>query len=253
MRFHRTFLEDLDPRTKLLALFLLSVQILFTMDYPVLVAYGCIAFLAFGLSPISFRTATKQLRRILWFALFITFINAATVSGVVLFEFMGVYVTKEGVLDGLTLSARLGMVLLFSFVFARTTRVADIVDSIEEVLSPFRSRLGSFMSVFGLTLNFVPLLIQSAQRIKAAQRARGSDIDSSFIGQVRFASQAALPLFVSAFRSSQHLADAMDARCYSPVARRTPIRVRKMGVADWMTLLLLVSLPLLVMLLTRIH
>ncbi|MDL1894206.1 hypothetical protein FBQ87_15170, partial [Sphingobacteriales bacterium CHB3] len=129
MRFHRTFLEDLDPRTKLLALFLLSVQILFTMDYPVLVAYGCIAFLAFGLSPISFRTATKQLRRILWFALFITFINAATVSGVVLFEFMGVYVTKEGVLDGLTLSARLGMVLLFSFVFARTTRVADIVDS----------------------------------------------------------------------------------------------------------------------------
>ncbi|MBX2989932.1 MAG: energy-coupling factor transporter transmembrane protein EcfT [Bacteroidetes bacterium] len=253
MQFHRRFLENLDAKTKLLALFLLSAQILFTTDYRMLAAYGCITFLALGLSPISFRTAAKQLRKILWFVLFITCINAVTVSGIVLYEFAGVYLTKEGVLDGLALSARLGIVLLLSFVFTRTTRVADIVDSIEEFLSPFQSRLGSFISVFGLTMNFVPLLIQSAQRIKAAQRARGADVDSSFTSQVRFASEAALPLFVAAFRASQHLADAMDARCYDPAARRTSIRIRKMGLADWMTLLFLLCLPLLVMLLTRIQ
>lgn len=232
-----TFLNQLDPRTKIAGLIVFGILIFLGNSWWILLATACVVFGGIIASPISLREAFRQIRRVLWFSLFIITVNALTLSGDVLWMFKGIYVTEEGLVQGLVLSAKLSLLLLLSFLFARTTGVAQIVDAAETALSPFRKHFGGIISTVSITLNFIPVLVQSAQRIKAAQIARGADIDSTFFGQIRFASAAALPLFVNAFRSAQHLADAMDARCYDATVGRTPFTRQTLKVWDWVVIL----------------
>jgi energy-coupling factor transporter transmembrane protein EcfT len=109
-----------------------------------------------------------------------------------------------------------------------------MIDGIEEALRPLRRHLGPLMQVLTLALNFVPLLLQSAQQIKKAQVARGADIERSLLLQIRFAMAAAVPLFAMAFRSSEQLALAMESRCYDPHAERTHYGQLKFRATDWL-------------------
>ncbi len=237
-----TFLQLLDPRTKFFALILVGAQTFFLRSPWIIVFTAIVVVIGVVLSPITIRMLVKQIPRVFWFVLFITIVNTFTVSGKVLFEYGEMYGTYEGLREGLLLSARIVLLLLLSYLFVQTTSITEMLDGTEAMLSPFRRRIGTGTLLLSLTLNFVPLIIQSAQRIKAAQIARGADVDSSFLRQVRFASAAALPLFVSAFRSSQHLAEAMEARCYDATANRTPFSKLKMNVHDRATLLFLLIL-----------
>ena len=117
-----------------------------------------------------------------------------------------------------------------------------MIDAIEALLAPLRRNAGPVILTLTITLNFIPLLIRTAQDIKLAHIARGADVDSSFIKQVRFAASAAVPLFVSAFRSSQHLAEAMEARGYDPARERTEWQSLRMTQRDWLVLVLLCGL-----------
>lgn len=244
-----TYLQLIDPRTKFSALVLLGVQCLFLQSSWTIFATAITVATAIIVSPITIRMLLKQAKRVIWFVLFTLLINTFTIDGQVLFEIWGMYGTSEGLLQGVFLSTRIVLLLLLSYVFVRTTRMEEMLDGVEAVFSPFGKRFSSLLVMLSLTINFVPLLIQSAQRIKGAQMARGADVDSSFFRQVTFASAAVLPLFVSAFRTSQHLAEAMDARCYSAVSERTPFNRLKMNSRDW---ILLSALFLIFIVLTRL-
>jgi energy-coupling factor transport system permease protein len=217
----KTFAQSLDPRTKLFTLVVLAAQTLLLESHWAIIASAFFALVGIVLSPISLRSAVQQARKVLWFVLFITITNTLARSGEVIFNIWGMYGTYEGLVDGLQLSARIVLVLFLSYLFGQTTSTTELLDGVETTLAYFRKQTGSSVALLSLTLNFVPLLIRSAHRIKKAQIARGADVDSSLLAQLRFASSAAVPLFVSAFRASQHLAEAMEVRGYNAAWHRT--------------------------------
>ncbi len=249
MHARRSYIELLDPRVKLVALFLLSVQLLFVPTLQAIMGAALVVAAATVVSPISFRTLFGKMLRVTWFVAFVTILNTFTLSGDVFVEMLGYYGTVEGLTQGLMLSARLVLLLFCSFLFMQTTRTAEMLDAIESLLSPFRRMLGPIIVVVGLTVNFVPMLVQSAQQIKRAQLARGADADANFIRQIRFALSAALPLFVSALRTSHHLAEAMEARGYDPRIERTCYGVLRMNGRDWITFVIILGEIALVLLL----
>jgi energy-coupling factor transport system permease protein len=234
-----TVLQRLDPRTKFLALVLLAFQILFFERGEALGAAAAIVLIATLLSPIRLPFLFGKMLRVGWFVAFIVLLNAFTSSGSVFIAVWGLYGTIEGLHEGLLLSARIVVLLFLSLLFAHSTHIADLMDALESVPAAVRRRLGRAIVAAGLTLNFVPQLIQSAQTIKRAQLARGADVDTGLFPQIRFAFSAALPLFVAAFRSSHHLAEAMEARAYDPSVERTAFRILKMHARDWAVLLVL--------------
>ncbi|MEK9137229.1 MAG: energy-coupling factor transporter transmembrane component T [Bacteroidota bacterium] len=217
----QSFLERLDPRVKFFALVLLGTQVFVFNSVSALSLAGTVLLFAIPASRISTMFLLKRLSSISFFTLVIIALNTFTVSGDVLFEFMDMYATREGLLLGVELSARLALLLVAATVFIRTTPIPSMIDGIEAALHPLRRQLGPLMQVLTLALNFVPLLMQSAHQIKKAQVARGADIERSMLLQVRFAVAAAVPLFAMAFRSSEQLALAMESRCYDPHAERT--------------------------------
>ncbi|MER3523478.1 MAG: hypothetical protein C4326_05260 [Ignavibacteria bacterium] len=236
-----TFLQQLDPRTKLVALLLLGFQLLIITNIVAVASAAFVLALALVLSPVSVRALLVQTVRIVWFILFITCLNTFTTSGKVIVDVLGVYGTLEGLQEGLVLSARLVLLLFASFLFAQTTRTVELLDAIESLRVRNKRWWSQVVTVMGLTVNVVPLLIQCAQQIKQAQLARGADADSGWIGKVRFAASAALPLFVSALRASQHLAQAMEARAFDPSAPRTPYRTLLMASRDRSVLVVVVA------------
>ena len=70
--------------------------------------------------------------------------------------------------------------------------------------------------VLGLSLSFFPLLIQEANEITIAQRARGVTFKKQWWKRMTGLLAMVVPLFVNSLRRSLEVAQAMEARGYRP-------------------------------------
>lgn len=232
------FVERLDPRVKFIALMLLAIQAFAFASAVSLFAAAAILAIASVSARIPLLIVSRRLRSVSVFLILIFGLNLFSMSGDVIFEFAGMYATREGLRQGAMLSSRILLLLIAATVFVQTTPVVAMIDGIEVTLGPLRKRFGAIIQVLTIALNFVPLLMRSAQQIKNAQIARGAEPDKNLARQFRFALSATVPLFVMTLRSSDHLALAMDARCYDPLAERSHLARLRMNSRDWLTLAL---------------
>ena len=87
--------------------------------------------------------------------------------------------------------------------------------------------------MMSLALRFVPTLLEETDKIMAAQKARGADMDSgSLIKRVKALVPVLIPLFVSAFRRAYEIATAMECRCYRGGSGRTKMKSINMSGRD---------------------
>jgi len=214
-------LASLDPRAKLFIVVLFALQILMFDSAEALGACLIIILVkaaAAGISPV--RLALHA-RKVFWFVLFIVGINMLTKSGVVLFRVGDLFGTWEGLIVGIRLSIKVILLYWSALIFVYSTPPERIVAGIETLLFPIRKYSGPLQTVLTITLNFVPSLIQIAQHIRLSYLARGFDIESGLVQRLRYIAAAEMPLFRSAWRMSEHLALAMEARCYDTSQDRT--------------------------------
>ena len=119
-----------------------------------------------------------------------------------------------------------------------TTTPNQLTDGLERLFSPLkvlRVPVHEIAMMMSIALRFIPILIEETNRIMKAQTSRGADFESGNLFQrLRNMLPLILPLFVSAVRRANDLAQAMDARCYHGGKGRTklhPLRYRK---RDWL-------------------
>ncbi len=228
-----SIIRHFDPRAKFLVTVLLATQITVFGSIQILgvcLVIILVAALGSGMSPL---ILALQTRRVLWFILFIIATNTFTQDGTVLFETNGFVGTLEGLVTGLVLSTKLVLLLWCALVFVHSTPPEAIIEGIEASLSPLRKRLGPLIMLITITCNFIPSLIQLAQRIRLGYLARGIDIETGWVRRLKYLSAAQVPLFRRAFRMSDQLALAMEARCYVPSRPRTMYTTVKFRMRDW--------------------
>ena len=84
-----------------------------------------------------------------------------------------------------------------------------------------------------IALRFIPTLIEETDKIMAAQKARGADMETgSIIKRAKALVPILIPLFVSSFRRAEELALAMECRCYHGGEGRTRMKQLKMHLVD---------------------
>jgi energy-coupling factor transport system permease protein len=233
-------LEQIDPRVKFLCLGSFAVQILFFDAALSLAPVTVIVIAALLTIPLPVSLLMKRLRSVSVFIVFAIGMNMFTMNGKVLFTVFGMYATQEGLFQGMILSGRVVLLMLVATIFVGTTPLISIIDGIETTLRPVRQRLGGLIQVLVIALNFVPLLMQAARNIKNAQILNGAESDGNVVRQLRYAAQAVVPLFATGLRSSEHLALAMDSRCYDPRIARSLYRTLSLSMKD-VVMLVLVS------------
>jgi len=171
----------------------------------------------------------RRIRSGLVFFAVIIVVNALTRNGRVIFDIGGLYVTAEGVIEGMGQALRLIMMLWGGFLLVSSTRLEEFLDAGEMWT---RQKGRPLLSAGTIAICYMPVLIESAKRISIARRARGeSDLPGLFSGIAR-AGKSALPLFASALRNADSLAEAMESRCYDPRLPRSRFRLTTVSWPD---------------------
>lgn len=139
-------------------------------------------------------------------------------------EFLIFTPSVEGALRGLKICYNIVVAVILASVVTSTTTPIEMTKGLERLISPLRI-IGvpakDVATILGISLQFVPIFIEEADRIKKAQMARGASFDGgSLLERARAVLPLVVPVFVAAFRRADELSTAMEARCYMSEKRR---------------------------------
>ena len=184
----------------------------------------------------------KGLKPLAFIIIFTAILNLFyTKGGSELFTFWVLTVTTEGVKTALFMVLRIMMLISGTFLLTYTTTPMSLTDGLELLLNPLKKLhvpVHEFSMMMSIALRFIPTLIEEADKISNAQKARGADFET---GKLTERAKALLPLlvplFVSAFRRADELAIAMESRCYHGGEGRTRMAKLKMSVSDVLTII----------------
>ena len=206
----RGCLHELDPRTKLLFLLMFIISV-FISSNPIILGLTAVVLLSvIAVSRVPLSYIFKGLRFVFTIIVFTTLLN--------------VFLLKGSWASTLRSLYRMVAVVLASNMLTLTTRPRDISWGVEKSLS-FLSPLGvpvhDIATIVSLAFRFIPILTDEAKRIMDAQKSRGAHLgEGNLREKARGIMPVIIPLFISAFRRSDELSDAMDSRLYG-TGRRT--------------------------------
>lgn len=237
---HRT-----DARIKILILIEYIVLVLAAKSLLAVVISVCFALFTVLCSKIKFSVLLKSVRPLVFVLVFTGVINIffATSDSTPLFELGFIKIYTEGIVKAIHMIVRLLLLVLGSGVLLSfTTQPLELTDAIERLLSPLKAikvPVHEFAMMMSIALRFIPTLIDETNKIISAQKARGADFETgSIISRAKALLPVLIPLFVSAFRRAEELADAMECRCYRGGKGRTRLKVSRTTASDWVFLAL---------------
>ena len=227
----------LDPRLKLVMVILYIVTIFFVVDYAM---YGALFLFVLAVSLIAkvpLSVLLRTVRTIVILVLITAVINLFFTQGEELWvSWKFIHIYKEGVERAIKLALRLILLMLFPSLLTLTTTPMELTDAIESLLSPLKLikvPVHAIALIMSIALRMIPILMEETNKIILAQKARGADFDTGgILKKAKAMIPVLVPLFVGAFRRADELALAMDARCYSSVAKRTKYKVMRFALRD---------------------
>lgn len=232
-------IHRLDPRTKIL---ITSGYVVVLFLVPSFAGMGLfvlllLSLMAIGQIPVGY--ALRGLRPLVILLLLTAFLNTFFASGESspeLFRLGPLIATQGGLRTGLFVSLRLILLVVATSLLTFTTSPVELTDGLERLLRPFR-RLGvpahELAMMMTIALRFIPTLLEETEKIIKAQMARGADFDrGGLLTRARAFVPVLVPLMVSAFRRSEELALAMEARCYRGGDGRTRMKELRWRTAD---------------------
>lgn len=220
-------LHRLDPRVKIFLLLFVLAAVFFYASLTHYIVYTVCLLALTGAGRVPLRLLLSSVRPILPIVIFTFLVHVFTMEGTAIFSVAGFSVTAEGIQHGIFISYRLMLLLMYSSLLTFTTPPLLLTDAMEWILSPFR-RVGvpahELAMMMTIALRFVPTLLEEAEKIMLAQRARGVDFSGSIWQRIKSFIPILVPLFISSFRRADALALAMEARCYTGGEGRTRTR-----------------------------
>ncbi|MBO5786603.1 MAG: energy-coupling factor transporter transmembrane protein EcfT [Clostridia bacterium] len=235
---HRT-----DPRIKMLILIEYLVLVLVAKSE--LAALISLAFTAFliAVSGVRLRVLIKSVKPLIFVLAFTAIINLffTVGEGEPLIEWSFITVYSSGVRNAVMMLLRLlSLVLGTSVLISFTTSPLELTDAIEALLSPLKKikvPVHEFAMMMSIALRFIPTLIEETNKIISAQKARCADFESGkLLERIKALIPILIPLFVSAVRRAEELADAMECRCYNGGEGRTKLKAMKSRPTDYVFL-----------------
>lgn len=220
-----SLLHQLDPRTKMVGVFLLMSS-LFLVNNPIsfVVSTSFIIFILL-LSQVPLSYYLKGLKPLIIIIIFTALIQLFLTPGEVIWSWYFLHLTREGIHIAFFMCSRLILLVLITSVLTLTTTPIALTDAIETLLNPFR-RIGvpahELAMMMSIALRFIPTLMEETNKIIKAQTARGVDFQNgSILDRARALLPVLVPLFVNSLKRADELALAMEARCYRGGQGRT--------------------------------
>lgn len=241
-------IHRLDPRVKIV-LSILYIVIVFLCSNMISMALLLLSAIALVLlSRIPMRIVLKSIKPIVFIIAFTGLINIfwTTGEGAPLVDIGFITIYKEGIVNATFLIIRIVMLIIgSSILLTYTTTPISLTDGIERLLSPLK-KIGmpvhDFAMIMTIALRFIPTLMDEADKIMSAQKARGADFtNGNLIQKAKALIPILIPLFSSSIRHALDLATAMECRCYKGGEGRTRMKILKCKASDFVALFLVIG------------
>jgi energy-coupling factor transport system permease protein len=224
-----TWLHRRDPRVKLLALlglFVVALVINSPLRFLLLIA-SLVLFLTLGGA---LRNLGKMMPLLLLLFLSSSVLWTLFTRGErILYRWGGLQISAEGLVHGISMGLRLDTLVMAGLLFLSTTSIEEFTWSL--------SRLGvPFPIAFALSTAFrlVPTFLGTGATVVEAQKSRGLDLEGGHvIARVRKHIPLLIPIFVSAMRSADLLAMALESKGFGAHRRRTFYLESRLRPADY--------------------
>ncbi len=218
-------IHDLDPRTKIVYTFVYIIILFFANNY---VGYALgVAFLGFliAMSNIPLKFVFKSVKAILIIILITVILNVFVTPGNVLLRIGALKVTDAGLINAAFMAIRLTLLIIGTSLMTLTTSPIALTDGMEycmKVIPGVRSYAHELSMMMTIALRFIPTLMEEADKIMKAQKARGADFETGgILKKAKNIVPILVPLFIGSFKRADELAMAMEARCYRGGNNRT--------------------------------
>lgn len=235
-------IHHLDPRTKIIALFIVIIAIFIPSSWWCYLFLGVILLITVLMSGLKLSFVFKAFKPMMFMMVFLLVVNMISVkTGYVLISIGSFEIWSDAIFNTLFIVVRLLLMIMLTTCLTATTKPLDLTLGIEYLLTPLK-RLHfpahEVAMMISIALRFIPTIIEETMRIMNSQKSRGVDFEE---GKLKEKIQAILslvvPLFSVAFERAYELADAMEARGYIPGAERTRYRKLKYRIADYLFIL----------------
>lgn len=244
-----TPIHRMDARIKILALivFLVAIFLSYGSDRQNYIMYG-IFFLLFlimmGVGKVPFLQVFRSLKAMWMMMIVLLIINVlVTRTGGVAFTIGSFNVYWDGLIRWGYVIVRLLLMIMITTTLTATTKPMEMTYALEWLLAPLnliKIPVHMIAMTLSLALRFIPTLSEEAEQIIRAQASRGVDFHEGKLKEkMKAIISLIIPLFVSSLMRSGELADALEARGYDPLAKRTRYRKRKWDAADTIDVLCL--------------
>lgn len=217
-----SYIHKLDPRTKILLLFLIIIFIFVSQNFVALGFLTLLILFSVLLSKVPIKMYLKNLKAILPIIIFTFIINLFyNASGEILISYWRLTITTGSLYRALYMSVRILLLIIASAELTYATTPNDLTDAIEKLLYPLRfiglkNVVHTLAMMMTIALRFIPTLIEETQKIMNAQKARGADLENGkLIDRIKALIPILIPLLISSVRRAYELAEAMECRCYN--------------------------------------
>ena len=242
---NNTFFHRLDPRCKLLLLFIFMITIFINIGMIGYITLGLVMIVCFILSKTSLFTVIKSLKPLWFMMVFILVINLIVVKTGTPWHIGKITIYSNAIFNTLKIAYRLVLLISTSTIFTATTKPLDITIAIEDLFAFLKPIVNVHIlsMMISIALRFIPTILDETNRIMKAQASRGVDfVHGKLKEKAKSITSLIIPLFVSAFARSDELANAMEARSYNPYAKRSRYRKLKWRIKDSIILILSIIL-----------
>ena len=223
----KTFIHDLDPRTKLLLAITYTIQsLLYTELIPLLIIFiSLIPVILIGKLQ---KQWLKSIKGMLFFYIIIILLNT-------------LFIPINGFSFSLSMIIRISIMITAFSIFFLT------VDPNDLALSFISMKLAyEFAFSFSLAFRFVPTIANEAQNIMDAQQSRGYEMQKKgLINQVKNLFPLLVPLIISSIKRAFNVAEALESRAFGSNKERTYYYTIKYSIKDWIFSFYLIALLIL--------
>jgi energy-coupling factor transport system permease protein len=251
--FHRR-----DPRARLLSLTILFIGVIFA---PTLGSLGFglgIILLIYAFSQLPLKPAWNGVKRALIFILILAilqiFLFQTSDPGETLWIVFGFEVTEAAVMSTATLILKFIVLIALINVLVMSLSTSQITTALFHLLKPLE-KLGfpvnDLTMVVQVTLRYLPLIAQIAEKTAKAQASRGGDWEQRGFNPIRQAKRVLpliVPLIVTSLKRAETMALAMESRGFNAAEQRSSFYELQFTWQDSLLLTLLTSFSILIVL-----
>ncbi|BAL81236.1 energy-coupling factor transporter transmembrane component T family protein [Caldisericum exile] len=232
-QYTQTFFHKLNPTLKIILIFYLVIFLFFLKTIQAYLLFLSFAVFLVLLSRLSFQSVIASFKPVIFLLLFTLFFQLFFTPGMVIINFKILKITREGLNLSIYIAIRIVILTILTFLLTSTTTTTDLALGFRNVILPlkmFKFPVEELSLMISISLQFVPILFEEADRIMKAQMARGADFESGnlFVRAKSFL-PVILPLILNAFNRADQLAIAMESRGFILGMKRTSYRVSRFG------------------------